>query len=135
MKKTARVIYFVIILSLILSFFMGCQVSPNIAYDNFITDLDIIYRFEDIAFNIEFGRYSSVFQSDIKYLIKDIKTLNIEDIKANSINSLFLLSANSFLRASINLNNGNDVHAQVIHEFAKSKYVEALTEYNNYIIK
>jgi len=135
MIKTKKILYCIIIILFLTIILSSCQLSPNVAYDNFITDLDILYRFEDIAFNIEFGRYSSIFQSDIKYIIRDLETLEIDDKEAVKINNKFLKSANAFLRASINYDNGSKDHAMVVHEYAKNKYEEALTAYYNFVVE
>jgi|GEM_PF-3382825 len=129
-EKTASLI---LIIMISMMAFISCQLSPAVAYDNFITDLDIIYRFEEVAFNVEFGRYSSIFQSDIEYIIRDLETLNLNDSEANRINNMFIKSAKSFISASEYYLDADHTSGIRSHAYAISKYEEALTAYHKYI--
>ena len=125
----------VIIVILFVFIFSGCQLSPEIAYDNFITDLDVLYRFEEIAFNVEFGRYSSIFQSDIRYLIRDLETFNITSTRAERINDTFIESAERFLKASEYYLEGEEDSGEYYLTDAETKYNEALTAFYDFIIQ
>ena len=115
---------------------LACTESPQVDYDNFITDLDILYRLEQVAFNVEFGRYSDVWQKDIRAIITDLETCTIEDGEAVRINNMFIKSANAFLEASQLFLEGSDEARYEGYDqqnYAVSKYREATSAYHDYI--
>jgi len=116
--------------------FVGCTLTPQVAYDNFITDLDVLYRMEEIAFNVEFGRYSGTWQREIEALKKDLETFDINDEEALRINNMFIKSADAFLTASQLFLQGSDqarYEAYDLQAYAVSKYREANDAYHEYI--
>jgi len=134
-NNNKRKIIFIFIIVLLSSILISCTLSPQVAYDNFVTDLDVLYRFEEIAFNVEFGRYSNTFQADIRYLILDLNTLNIDHPEVKRINRAFINSANNFLRASeYYLNDQNDQGSYYLEE-AKDGYNDALQNYYDFITR
>ena len=134
-NNNKRKIIFIFIIVLLSSILISCTLSPQVAYDNFVTDLDVLYRFEEIAFNVEFGRYSNTFQADIRYLILDLNTLNIDHPEVKRINRAFINSANNFLRASeYYLNDQNDQGSYYLEE-AEDGYNDALQDYYDFITR
>ncbi|MEX1307096.1 MAG: hypothetical protein AB1Z19_01055 [Eubacteriales bacterium] len=137
---TNRIIKSAINILLILVFavsFIACAEAPQVAYDNFVTDLDILYRLEQTAFNVEFGRYSETWQRDIKAIIVDLETCTVEDEEAVRINNMFIKSARAFLEASQLFLEGSDQARQEGYDkknYAESKYREATAAYQAYII-
>ncbi len=116
----------------------SCALSPRVAYDNFITDLDILYRLEQAAFNVEFGRYSDIWQRDIESIITDLETCPVEDPEALRINGMFIKTAQAFLDASRLFLDGSDkarMEAYDLQAYGKSKYGEAISAYQTYIIQ
>jgi len=111
----------------------ACAMSPQVEYDNFVTDLDLICRFEETAFNIEFGRWSETFQKDIIVLLKDLKTFRGDDPKSIAINNQLIKSANAFLIASREYYADNDEKGDENYNYAINKYKEAITNYHDYV--
>jgi hypothetical protein len=124
---------FIIVLISIIVMFSGCDITPQVELDNFVTDLDLISRFEKIAFNIEFGRWSQIFQEDIEYLIQDLETFEGTHEKSLSVNTKFIKSANAFLDSSRYYFEKNDYQAKLSYTYAKEKYEEALVEYYKFV--
>ncbi len=115
---------------------VSCVLSPRVAYDNFITDMDILYRLEEAAFNVEFGRYSEVWQREIESIITDLETCPVDDAEAVRINNMFIKSANAFLDASQLFLDGSDearIKGYERKDYAESKYREANEAYQKYI--
>ncbi len=134
MKNRLRLAVIIILLVASLGL-TACAVSPEVAYDNFITDLDVIYRFEEIAFDVEFGRYSSIFQSEINFLIVDLETFNIDSIRAKKINDKFISSAEDFLSASQSYLNRDDEAGDDYLKTAEAKYNSALSDFYDFIVE
>lgn len=111
----------------------GCVLTPQVEFDNFVTDLDVVNRFEEIAFNIEFGRWSNTFQKDITFLIQDLASFEGEDVKSVSINNKFIKSANSFLESSVYYYNDNNFKGGTTYQYAIAKYKEALVDYHEFV--
>ncbi len=135
-KMTKSVLGVLLVLMLIFSS-VSCTESPQVAYDNFFTDLDILYRLEQVAFNVEFGRYSDVWQRDIQSVIDDLETCPVDSEEALRINNMFIKSAQAFLDASQLFLEGSDkarMEGYERQDYAKSKYREATSAYHAYII-
>jgi len=129
-KKTKRVITIIIILSVILT---GCTLTPQVEFDNFVTDLDLISRFEEIAFNIEFGRNSETFQKGIRVLLQDLKSFEGSNEKSMNINGKFIKSAQAFLDASKYYFDDQNASGKESYQYGKNKYEEALLDFHAFV--
>jgi len=129
-EKIKSVFIIVLIASVILT---GCALTPQVELDNFVTDLDLICRFEEVAFNIEFGRWSKTFQKEIEVLIKDLESYDGTDEKSKSINGKFIKSAQAFLESSHYYFTDQNSTGDRLYQYGKNKYEEALSDYYAFV--
>ena len=87
-------------LILCLALFSGCGVSDTEKYDNFLLDLDIEGRLNDLAYLLGRGTHSPGIRTELNTIYYDLKTLKMDNPRIQAVNNQYIICVEIFLQAA-----------------------------------
>lgn len=95
-----RIAALCIALMICLGLLCGCGVSDAEKYDNFLLDLDIEGRLNDLAYLLGRGQHSPGIRTELNTIYYDLKTLDIDNPEIQAVNNQYIECVQIFLEAA-----------------------------------